>query len=47
MPVSLADLRDGANVVVLRTSDPAGVATANFDLILQGAGGTPYSGVSA
>ena len=41
MPVSLADLRDGANVVVLRTSDPAGVAIANFDLILQGAGGTP------
>jgi len=41
MPVSLGNLRDGANALVLRTSDPAGVAIASVDLILQGAGGTP------
>ena len=39
MPVALTDLRDGANVLRLRTSDPAGVAIANIDLILHGAGG--------
>lgn len=39
MPVPLADLHDGENVLRLRTSDPAGVAIANIDLILRGAGG--------
>lgn len=40
MPVPLADVHDGANTVTLSTSDHAdGVAVANFDLILAGAGG--------
>ncbi len=41
MPVPLANLRNGANALRLRTSDPAGVAIANVDLILKGAGATP------
>jgi hypothetical protein len=39
MPVPLAEVRDGANVVRLRTSDRAGVTIANVDLILEQAGG--------
>ncbi len=39
MPVPLAELHDGGNVLRLRTSDPAGVSIANIDLILRGAGG--------
>jgi hypothetical protein len=41
MPVSLSDLRNGNNRVRLWTSDPNGVAIANLDLILRGAGGVP------
>ena len=40
MPVPLNEIHDGTNTVTLSTSDLAnGVNTANFDLILAGAGG--------
>jgi hypothetical protein len=39
LPVPLADVVAGTNTVRLSTSDNSGVDTANFDLILQGAGG--------
>ena len=40
LPVPVSEVRDGTNTVVVSTSDSAnGVATANYDLILQGAGG--------
>ena len=39
MPVPLSELRDGDNVLRLWTTDPAGVAIANVDLILHEAGG--------
>ena len=40
MPVPLSEVHDGTNTVTLSTSDTAnGVTTANYDLILAGAGG--------
>jgi hypothetical protein len=39
MPVPLADLVTGTNTVTVSTSDSNGVNTANYDLILAGAGG--------
>jgi len=40
MPVPLAEVHDGTNTVTISTSDTAnGVTTANYDLILAGAGG--------
>ena len=41
VPVPLGDVHNGVNWLHLRTSDPAGVAVANLDLILRGAGGVP------
>src|SRR5689334_7983747 len=43
MPVPLSKLVDGTNTVQISTSDPGGVDTANYDLILVGAGGLPSS----
>jgi hypothetical protein len=39
LPVPLSEVRDGTNTITVSTSDGSGVATANYDLILQGAGG--------
>jgi hypothetical protein len=41
MPVTLSELRNGNNTLRLWTSDRHGVAIANLDLILAGAGGIP------
>jgi hypothetical protein len=41
MPVQLSELRNGTDTVRLWTSDPHGLAIANLDLILRGAGGVP------
>jgi len=39
MPIPLAELHDGDNVVALTTSD--GAVVANIDIVLAGAGGLP------
>jgi hypothetical protein len=40
LPVPLTEIHDGTNTITLSTTDTNGVATANYDLILAGAGGT-------
>jgi hypothetical protein len=39
VPVPLSEVHNGTNTITMSTSDGSGVATGNYDLILQGAGG--------